>query len=129
MSSQVPAAEPKKGRKNTRKKADLNPTHNINSNPYVDTNEIKSIKIPEKFEEKEKLLQVLRGAIGDINLKIKNLTSKREYYTEIVDLLTKELKERRDRQLQLNKDSNQISVIQEELFSKNLIKLFIALHE
>ncbi len=114
----------KKGRKITRKKAEFSQhTNNSATNDaFADLNNIKSIKIPEKFEEKEKLLQVLKSSISDIDLKMKHLKSKREYYSEIVDILSQEIREKKERQLQSNKNTNQISVIQEELFSKFLIK-------
>lgn len=78
---------------------------------------IKSIKIPEIFEEKEKLLQGLKNSICDIDAKMKNLMSKRQYYTEIVEVLEKEIKERNLSLLNRN-NINEISVIQEELYSK-----------
>jgi hypothetical protein len=112
----------KKTKKNTRKKPEneVRPNSEIN---YLNNN-IRSIKIPERYDEKEKLLISLKSAIGDIDLKIKNLKSKREYYLEIISILDKDLTEKRDRQLQLNKEQSNISIIQEELYSKFLLNFY-----
>ena len=117
-----------KTKKNTRKKID----NNLKNNDFglVQSgilNTTKSIKIPERLEEKEKLLNGLKGEIIDIDTKIKVLKSRKEYYNEIIDLLEKEIKEKREKQMQLNRENSNISVIQEELYSMyclNFIALF-----
>ena len=116
----------KKTKKNTRKKPEILATSTTSANNEINylSNNIKSIKIPERFDEKENLLVTLKGTIGDIDLKIKNLKSKKEYYLEIVAILDKDLKERRERQMQLNKEQSNISVIQEELYSKFLLNFY-----
>jgi hypothetical protein len=112
----------KKTKKNVRKKAE-NEVRSKTEINYLNNN-IRSIKIPERFDEKEKLLISLKSAIGDIDLKIKNLKSKKEYYLEIISILDKDLTEKRERQLQLNKEQSNISVIQEELYSKFLLNFY-----
>ena len=115
----------KKSRKNPRKKENNSVSQNNNNiNPFTNLNNFKSIKVPEKFEEKEKLLSSLKNAVGDIDLQMKTLKSKREYYNEIVEVLEREIKERRERQLQINRDNSEISVIQEELYSKLLLNFY-----
>jgi len=109
----------KKVRKlNTKKK------NTTETNPYANLNNIKSIKIPENFDEKEKLLQSLNNAISEIDLKIKNLKSKREYYVEIVEVITKEIKEKKEKSVKEKNKYSGISVIQEELYSMFLIKFY-----
>lgn len=110
----------KKTKKITKKKADTIGSSNRETNNL----NLKSIKIPERIDEKEKLLISLKSNIGDIDLKIKNLKSKKEYYLEIVSVLEKELNEVRERQIQLNKNNSNISVIQEELYSKFLLNFY-----
>lgn len=87
-------------------------------------NDIKSIKIPEKFEEKEKLLQTLKHSIADIDLQMKNLRCRREYYIEIVEMVEKEVKERRELYYKAYSNNDQLSSIREELYSKLLIKFY-----
>lgn len=118
-----PNAEHKKAKKQITKRKKIDNTNtNVYMNDLLNFNNkslnIKSIKIPEKFEEKEKLYHSLKLANNEIDSLIKNLTSKREYYTEIIDMLDKEIKEKR--QNEVKHDS--ISIIQEELYSKYLIK-------
>jgi hypothetical protein len=112
----------KKTKKNVRKKGENEVRSNTEINYF--NNNIRSIKIPERFDEKEKLLISLKSAIGDIDLKIKNLKSKKEYYLEIISILDKDLTEKRERQLQLNKEQSNISIIQEELYSKFLLNFY-----
>jgi hypothetical protein len=114
----------KKSRKNPKKKENNASQNNNIINPFTNLNNFKSIKVPEKFEEKEKLLSSLKNAVGDIDLQMKTLKSKREYYNEIVEVLEREIKERRERQLQINRDNSEISVIQEELYSKLLLNFY-----
>lgn len=111
----IPGKHIKKGKKPVSKKE---------KNPLLNLNNIKSIKIPENFEEKEKLLQSLKNAVAEIDLKIKNLRSKREYYSEISEVLEKEIKERNEKNLIKNREQTNISVIQEELYSKLLFKFY-----
>ena len=84
----------------------------------VKVNDIKSIKIPEKFDEKEKLMQNLRNAVGEIDIQMKNLKSRREYYNEILDVLDKEIQAKKELAMLMNRRDNKITVIQEELYSK-----------
>jgi hypothetical protein len=92
---------------------------------YKNLKNIKSIKIPEKFEEKEKLFHSLKIAISEIDSQLKNLTSRREYYIELVDVLDKEISTKKEKR---GNNNSSISVIQEELYSKYSI-IFIALYE
>lgn len=112
---------PKKKRKGNTKKKNAS---NTDTNPYANLNNIKSIKIPENFEEKEKLLQSLKTAISEIDLKIKNLKSKREYYSEITEVINKEIKDRKETQLKDKNKDSRISVIQEELYSMLIYKFY-----
>jgi hypothetical protein len=115
---------PKKNRKKKNGENTTNNTKNNEKDPYANINNIKSIKIPENFEEKEKLQQTLKNEISVIDLKIKNLKSKREYYSEIIEVLNKEIKEKKENLMfQKRNDADyNISVIQEELYSMFLIK-------
>jgi hypothetical protein len=139
MDSQAAA---KKSRKNPRKKDttatttnnnissknslndSLNIGLNTNTNPYSNLNNIKSIKIPEKFEEKEKLLSSLKSAMGDIDLKMKTLKSRKEYYNELVIVIERELIERREKLTLASRQNSNISIHQEELYSKTFINFY-----
>ncbi len=121
VNSQSNLEPPKKSRKPKTKKKN-NP--NTETNPYANLNNIKSIKIPENFEEREKLLQSLKNGISEIDLKIKNLKSKREYYSEIVEVINKELKEKKENLFKDKNKDSRISVIQEELYSMLLTKFY-----
>jgi hypothetical protein len=100
----------KKPRKNIKKKQTTETTDFVQN-----LNNIKSIKIPEKFEEKEKLFHSLKIAISEIDSQIKNLKSRREYYIELVEVLDKEIIQKKNNKFQRN---DSISIIQEELYSK-----------
>ena len=67
-------------------------------------------------------------AISEIDLNIKNLKSKREYYSEIVDVISREVKERKENLFKEKNKDSRISIIQEELYSM-LILIFIAVYE
>jgi hypothetical protein len=116
--------KPKKPRKaaatKTKKVAEPNDSCSFLQN----LSNIKSIKIPDKFEEKEKLFHQLKIAISEIDAQIKNLTSRREYYMELIDVLDKDISTRKEKR---TKDTS-ISIIQEELYSKYFI-MFIAIYE
>jgi hypothetical protein len=141
-------AATKKIRKNPSKKENSDPSKNSSkigaiiqskarkkeqntqsTNPYSNLNNIKSIKIPEKFEEKEKLLSSLKTNIGDIDLNIKNLLSRKEYYNELVGVLERELQEKRERQLLLRNVNSDVDAFQQELYSRNFYLFSIALYE
>lgn len=100
------------------RKKEQNPNSN-STNPYANLNNIKSIKIPEKLEEKEKLLSSLKTNIGDIDFNIKNLLSRKEYYNELVGVLERELQERRERQLLLRSANSDVDAFQQQLYSRN----------
>jgi hypothetical protein len=135
MDSQAAA---KKTRKNPKKKENNNPSKTSSKigaiiqskarqkeqnsqsiNPYANLNNIKSIKIPEKLEEKEKLLSSLKSNIGDIDLNIKNLLNRKEYYNELVTVIERDLQERREKQILLRNANSDVDAFQQELYSRN----------
>jgi hypothetical protein len=119
----------KKNKKNNtiKKQMSNNETYVYEKLSKLNNKNFKSIKIPEKFEEKEKLFDSLKGAIGEIDMEMKNLKLKKEYYNELLEKLDKEIKIKKEVDMLKNKPSD-ISIIQEELYSKFLV-IFIALYE
>jgi CII-binding regulator of phage lambda lysogenization HflD len=76
-------------------------------------NNIKAIKIPDKFEEKEKLLNTLKNKVSNIDTQIKTLNSQRDEYMELLEILDKEISTREGKRIK-----NKFSIIHEELYSK-----------
>jgi hypothetical protein len=71
--------KPKRARKAAGTKTKKGKQETVETYSVQNLSNIKSIKIPEKLEEKEKLFHSLKIAISEIDHQIKNLTSRREY--------------------------------------------------
>ncbi len=84
----------------------------------ITLNFIKSLKIPENFEQKVKFLKDLKYVIEEIDLKMKIIITERQKYSEMIELVEKELKERNEKNISKNKGDMRILTIQEELYSK-----------
>jgi hypothetical protein len=118
---EAPSLLAKKAKKATRKKENASQKE---LNPFANLNKFKSIKIPEKFEEKEKLLASLKSGVGEIDLKMKTLKSQREYYNELIEIIEKEIIERREKLIKTNRQNSGIANIQDELYSKYYLNFY-----